>query len=109
MVAPSSRQSADGGRIASDPQRAGRSECRTVTSATCPPIGGGVDHWVAANTGMVGVGEIADPVNHCSRAQAIASGAIRVICPINDGCLVSGPRKLRIYNPYIQYRGRLGG
>ena len=84
VVFPSSRQSANAARIASDPQWAGRTESGAVTGASLPPISGGVDDRVAANAGVVGVGKIADPANHRSRAQAIASGAIRVICPIND-------------------------
>jgi len=109
MVAPSSGQSADGVRIASDPQWAGGSKRRAVTSASRPPICGGVDHWVAANAGMVGVGEIADPANHRSRAQAVASRAVWVICSINDCCLVGRARKLKMYDPHILCRGHLGG
>jgi len=64
MVAPPIRQSADAASIASNPQWAVRSERCAVTSASGPPIGGGVDHRVTANAGMVCVGEIADPANH---------------------------------------------
>jgi len=64
VVFPSSRQSADAVRIASDPQRISRTESGAVTGASLPPIGGGVDDRVAANAGVVGVGEIVDPANH---------------------------------------------
>jgi len=83
VVAPSSRQSTNGASMAGDPQRARSAESGVVTCASLPPIGGGVNHRVAADTGMVGVGEAADPANHRSGAQAIASGTIWVICPID--------------------------
>jgi len=109
VVAPPSRQSANAAGIASDPQRAGRSESGVVTGAALPPIGGGVDHWVATLTGVVGVGEIADPADHRSSTQAIASGTIRVICPTKDGRSVGGYRKLKVRDPYIRCRGHPGG
>jgi len=85
VVSPPIRQSADGAGIASDPQWVGGTERAAVTGASLPPIGRGVDHWVAALTGVVGVGEILDPANHRSIAQTITGGAIWVIYPINDG------------------------
>jgi len=109
VVAPSVWQRTYGARITGDPQWTARSERRTVTGAALPPIGGGVNHWVATDTGMVGVGEIADPVDHCSSGQAVASGAIRVICPVSDGCLVGGPRRWKIYSPYIPCLRHLEG
>jgi len=63
MVIPSGRQSADAASPASDPQWV-RAKPGVVTGASLPPIGGGVDHWVATNTSVVGVREIADPANH---------------------------------------------
>ena len=68
MMAPPVRQSANAAGIASDPQRAGRAERSAIPGAGLPPIGGCVNHRVAANTGMVSVAEIADPVDHRSRA-----------------------------------------
>jgi hypothetical protein len=85
MMTPPVRQSADAASIASDPQRAGRAERSAIPGAGLPPISGGVNHWVAADTGMVGVAEIVDPADHRSRAQAITSGAIRVICGMMMG------------------------
>jgi len=109
MVAPSSRQSANGASIAGDPQWACSAEPGVVTGAGLPPIGGGVDHRVAANTGMVGIGEVADPANHRSSAQAVASGTVWVICPINDRCSVGGSRRFKTHGPYIRCQGHLGG
>ena len=79
MVLPSSGQSANAAGIASDPQWISRTEPGIVTGARLPPIGGGVDHWVTANMGMIGVGEIVDPANHRRSAQAITSCAVWVI------------------------------
>ena len=70
----------------SDPQRTGRAEPGVVAGALLPPIGGGVDHRVATDSGMVGVGEVVDPADHFSSAQAVASGAARVVCPTNNRC-----------------------
>jgi len=86
VVTPPSRQSANTASIASDPQWASRTESGVVTGASIPPVSGGVDDRVAADTGMVGIGEVANPVNHRGSTQAIASGTVWVICPINDGC-----------------------
>ena len=92
----------------SDPHWTVRRELGAITGAFLPPIGGGVDHWVASNVGTVGFGEISDPVNHRSNAQTIAGvGTIWVICPINDGCSVGGSRTLEICDPYIRCRVRL--
>ena len=86
MILPPVRQSSNAVSIASDPQWAIGSERGAVPSASLPPIGGGVDHWVTANAGMVGVGEILDPANHRSVAQAIAFVAtVWVICPMDGG------------------------
>jgi hypothetical protein len=84
VVAPSIRQSADAASIASDPQWAVRGERTAVAGARLPPIGGGVDHRVTTSTGMVGVGEIADPADYRSSAQTIASGARWVVCSTNS-------------------------
>jgi hypothetical protein len=89
VVTPSIRQSADAASIAGDPQWAVRGERAAVAGTRLPPIGGGVDHRVTTSTGMVGVGEIADPADHRSSAQAIASGARWVICPPNSVQLVN--------------------
>jgi hypothetical protein len=89
VVTPSIRQSADAASIASNPQWAVRGERAAVTGTRLPPIGGGVDHRVATSTGMVGVGEIADPADHRSSAQAIASGARWVVCSKNSVQLVN--------------------
>ena len=86
MIVPPSGQSANTASIASDPQWASRSEPGVVTGASPPPVGGGVDDRVATDTGMISIGEVADPANHRGSAQAIASRAIGIICPINDGC-----------------------
>ena len=64
VVAPSSRQSTNTAGITSNPQWVGGTKPGVVTGASIPPVGGGVDHRVAANAGMVGAGEFADPVNH---------------------------------------------
>ena len=109
MVTPPIRQSADARSIASDPQWAVRSERGAVSGARSPPIGGGVNHWVPPNAGMVSVGEIPDPANHRSGAQAIASGTVWVICPIGHKRLVDRSRRLKIHDPYIRYREHLGG
>ena len=63
----------------SDPQWAGGCERGTITSPTLPPIGNGVNHWVVANGGMMGVGEIPDPVDHRRSGQIITGGTMRVI------------------------------
>ena len=68
VVPPPIGQSSNGAGIASDPQWAVGSERGTVTGTSLPPIGGGVDYWVAALAGMVGVGEVLDPVDHRSSA-----------------------------------------
>ena len=78
LIAPSSRQSANAASKVSDPQWVVGTEPGVVTGAGLPPVCVGVDHRVAANEGMVGVGEILDPANHRSSAQAIASRTIRV-------------------------------
>ena len=84
VVFPSGRQRASAARPMSDPQRVSSSESSVVASARFPPVGGGVNNWVAANAGMVGVGEFADPVDHRSSVQSIATGAaIWVIYPID--------------------------
>ena len=88
MVAPSSRQSANAASIVRDPQWASRTKTGVVAGASLPPVGGGVDDRVAANTGMVSIGKVVDPANHRGCAQAIASGTVWVVCPINDGRLV---------------------
>lgn len=90
VVTPPVRQSADGAGIASNPQRAVRGKNRAVSGAGPPPVCGRVDHWVAANAGVVGVGEIPNPADHCGGTQAITSGTIWVICPRNDGCVQFG-------------------
>ena len=90
VIAPPSGQSANTASITSDPQRASRSESGVVTGASTPPVSGGVDDGVATDTGMVSVGEVADPINHRGSAQAIASRAIGIICPINDESSVHG-------------------
>ena len=85
MVLPPFRQSADGASVMSDPQRIVRSERGTVAGASLPPIGGGIDHRVTTNMGVVGVGEIPDPADHRGVTQSITSVlAVRVICPMND-------------------------
>jgi hypothetical protein len=83
VVAPSSGQSANAASIVSDPQWASRPESGVIAGASLPPVSGGVDDRVAADTGMVSIGEIVDPANHRGSAQAIASGAVRVICPMD--------------------------
>jgi hypothetical protein len=89
VVTPSIGQRADAASIAGDPQWAVRGERTAVAGARLPPIGGGVDHRVATSTGIVGVGETADPADHRSSAQTIASGARRVVCPTNSVQLVN--------------------
>ena len=96
VVTPPVRQSADGAGIASDPQWAGGCERGAVAGAALPPIGGGVDHRIATNTGMVGIGEIPDPADHRRGGQTITSRAIWVICPTNNGWSVGTPKKLGI-------------
>ena len=86
--------------IANDPQWVVR-KLGAVPSALLPPISGGIYHRVAMNKGIVGVGELADPVNHRSRAQAIASIAKYVICPIHDGWSVGESKGWRIHDPYL--------
>ena len=83
MVTPSIGQSADAARVVSDPQRTVRGERGAVPGALLPPIGGGIDHRVSMNTGIVGIGEIADPANHRSGTQSIASGTRWVVCPMD--------------------------
>ena len=68
VITPSSRQCANGTRIVSDPQRTGGTKSCIVTGASLPPISGGVDDRVTANTRVVSVGEIADPGDHRGRA-----------------------------------------
>ena len=97
---PSSRQSANAVGIVGDPQRAGGTESSVVTGASLPPISVGVDHRVAIDTGTILVGEIANPANHGSGAQAIASSTAWVIYPINNGRSVSGSWMLKMYDPY---------
>ena len=109
LVLPAIRQSADAAGIAGDPQWVVGSERGAITGASLPPIGSGVDYRVAALAGMVGVGEILDPADHRRIAQAITSGATRVVCTIDDGGLVSGSRRSRVGLPYIRCRGHLGG
>ena len=92
VVTPPIRQFADAASIVCDPQRAVGSKRGAVASARSPPIGGGVDHGVATNAGMVGVGEVPDPANHRSSAQTITSGAVWVICPVKKRCSVDESR-----------------
>ena len=88
MIAPSSRQGANTASIVSDPQWVSRSESGVVAGARPPPVGGGIDDRVATDMGMISIGEVADPADHRGSAQAIASRAIGIIYPINDGCSV---------------------
>jgi hypothetical protein len=108
VVTPSIGQSADAARVVSDPQWTVRGERGAVPGTLLPPIGGGVDHRIAMLTGMVGVGEIADPANHRSIAQTIASGTRWVVCPI-DGRSVGEHRGWRVCDPYIRCRGHPEG
>lgn len=107
---PSSRQSADAGIKVNDPQRVGRAELGIVVSAILPLVSGGVDDRIAANAGMVGVGEIVYPADHRSGTQPIASIIpIRVVCPIKHECPLGRSRRSSMDNAYIQFRGHLGG
>jgi hypothetical protein len=102
---PSGRQRANGASIASDPQWAGRSEYVAITSAHLPPVGAGVDHWVAVRLGTVSVGEIADPADHCRCAQSITGGAVWVICPMGDERLGAGrSKRSKIHDSYFPSR-----
>ena len=103
VILPPVRQSPDGAGIAGDPQRAVGSERGAVTSAGLPPVGGGVDHWVAALAGTVGVGEILNPADHRSGAQAITSGTTWVICPVIrvfSYCWTSGVEKKKMVRTF---------
>lgn len=61
VVLPPCQQSANGAGKVSDPQWIGGSERVIIAGASLPPIGGGIYHRIATNTGTVGVGEILDP------------------------------------------------
>lgn len=79
VIIPSSRQRAKDATTVNDPQRVCRTEFNAVIGTHVPPMGGGVDRWIAADGGLVCLREIADPVNDKSGVQAIA---IVIICVV---------------------------
>ena len=85
VVTPPIRQIPDAASIVCDPQWAVGSKRGAVAGARSPPIGSGIDHGVATNKGMVGVGEVPDLANHRSGAQTITSGTVWVIYPAKKG------------------------
>lgn len=88
VIAPSCREGTDSRGITSDPKWAGRPKASVITRAGLPPVSSGVDYWVAASFGLVGVGEVPDPGDHCRLGQAIASGAIGIV--LNVQCTWKG-------------------
>lgn len=80
--------------ISGQHQRVGCVEGGAVASALVPPVGSGIDHWVTLGLGVVGVGEIFDPGDHCCLAKAVAGGARRIILDIEhtrEGSSITGP------------------
>jgi len=81
---PTSRKSTDGRSISGNPEWVRGAKAAVVARAGCPPISGGVDHWITASPGLVGVRKVVDPGNHGRGAQAVASRAIRIVLDIES-------------------------
>ena len=87
VILPSGRQRSRAASIASEPQRVIVTEPAVIAGAQFPPTGASVDDWVPMNFGVVGVGEVTDPGNHGTRAQAVTFvAAIRIVYPADDWC-----------------------
>ncbi|KFY92315.1 hypothetical protein V498_05038 [Pseudogymnoascus sp. VKM F-4517 (FW-2822)] len=91
---PTRRHGAGRGAIPSQHKRAGAAERRAVPRALGPPISGGVDHWVNASLGVVGVDKVLDPGHHRRRGEAEAGCAGGVVLDVEhagEGDAVLGP------------------
>jgi hypothetical protein len=80
---PRARDRAGGGSPVGEDERVGAAELAAVAGALGPPVGGGVDHRVAAGLALVGVAKVADPVDHGGRAEPVARRAVRVVLEVN--------------------------
>lgn len=75
-------------------QRVVGTKVTVVTGASLPPVGGGVDHGVAASLAVVGLAEVLDPGSHVGRTEAVAGRAGWVVLQVQhsrEGLAIIGP------------------
>ena len=85
VIVPSGGQRANTIAAVNDPQRIGGTELCFVVGTIVPPVSGCVDHWVAIDSRIVGLGEVVDPANDKCGVQAITIVVISVVCQMYGG------------------------